>query len=377
MKDGAAPTAEKAQPPATSRSFALAAIALASIAITLMAASAQIGAGSFKMEITAVLKALFGQEAWSTPGFIPNLLLGNSVCSWLGLPPPGEVSTETLIIWNIRVPRLIVGIAVGINLAFAGSILQAITRNEMASPYLLGISHGAGLMIIVTLVLLPQLSAYIPIFAMLGGILTFFIVYAIAWNHGASPVRLILAGIIVGSVAGAIQTALHFFIRDMAVAQTATSWTAGSLVGVNWQQVRMILPWTVLTVALGLLLSRKLDILLLGDQTASSLGLNVERWRFIFAIIAIMAAAASVSVVGLVGFVGLIVPHIVRSMVGSVHSRMFIGCLFAGPALLVCADAVARLLLSPIQLPVGTITGTIGGVFFLFLMRRKREFGRL
>lgn len=352
-------------------------IAVVSLAIIAVSIVFQISGGAYKTTSRDAFHALVSAEVWANPGFLFRLLLGETACEQLSIPDGEPVSVSTMIVWSIRVPRTLVGLLVGVNLAFAGSIFQAITRNEMASPYLLGINQGAGLSISLIIVLFPWLVPLIPVFAMLGGVGAFFVVYAIAWNHGASPVRLILAGVIVGAVASAVQTALRYMISDISVMQNAMNWLSGSLIGSNWVQVRMILPWSILTVVLSLSLTRPLDLLMLGDQTATSLGLNVEKWRFLLAFVGIMAAASSVAVAGLVGFVGLIVPHVVRSLVGSPHRRMFVGCLFAGPALLVLADVISRLALNPIQLPVGTITGTVGGVFFLFMMRRKKEFGKL
>jgi iron complex transport system permease protein len=274
-------------------------------------------------------------------------------------------------------PRVLVAIIVGINLAFSGSIFQAVTRNEMASPYLLGVSSGAGLAIHLVLIFFPGLGVHLPLLAMLGGMAAFVIVYGIAWNHGTSPVRLVLAGVIVGAIAQSVESSLHYFVRDQTVIQNASAWSSGSLIGASWAHVRMVLPWTIVCVTLALSAARYLDILLLGDPTAKSLGMPIERVRFLLAATAVLSASSAVAAAGMIGFVGLIVPHIVRSMVGSPHGRLLVGCLVAGPALLIGADAASRLLLSPLQLPVGIVTGVLGGGFFLYLMRRKREFGRL
>ncbi len=351
-------------------------VTLSSFAV-LLAAFVQVGAGSYEMTWRQAWHALTGAEVWGQPELLLRLLLGENVARNLGFGDPDAIATTTLIVWTVRLPRVLVGIMVGINLAFSGSIFQAITRNEMASPYLLGVSSGAGLTIMLVLVLFPALGAHLPLIAMAGGMGAFLLVYAIAWNHGTSPVRLVLAGVIIGAIAGSIQTGLFFFARDLTVVQNALAWTTGSLTGVGWEQVRMIAPWTLVCVILGFSGTRYLDILLLGDPTAKSLGMPVERTRFLLAAAAILSAASAVSVAGLIGFVGLIVPHIVRSLVGSPHRRLLAGCLFAGPALLTCADATSRLALSPVQIPVGIVTGVLGGGFFLYLMRRKQEFGRL
>jgi iron complex transport system permease protein len=165
--------------------------------------------------------------------------------------------------------------------------------------------------------------------------------------------------------------------------QAAIAWTTGSLTGVDWEQVRMILPWTVLVVLPGAALgARQLNVLLLGEKTASALGMRVERMRFLLSGLGIIAAAAAVAVAGIVSFVGLVVPHMVRTLVGSDHKRLLIGCAFVGPALLVVADTAARLSFevlfnSPTQLPVGIVTGLVGGPYFLYLMRKEKQLGNL
>lgn len=348
-----------------------------SLIIVSIAALVQIRMGSYQMTWRQALTALTDSKVWGQPTVLVRLLLGERIAQAWGLFETEPLATTTLIVWNVRLPRVLVGVMVGINLAFSGSIFQAITRNELASPYLLGVNSGAGLAILSVVVLYPALEAHLPLIAMLGGSGAFLLVYMIAWHHGTSPVRLVLAGIIVAAIAGSLQTAIFFFARDLGVIQNALAWTTGSLTGVGWQHVRLVIPWMVVSVVLGLSATRHLDVLLLGDPAARALGMAVERTRFLLAATAIIAAASSVAVVGLVRFVGLIVPHIVRNLVGSSHWPLLVGCLFAGPALLVSADAVARLAFSPLQVPVGIVTGILGGVFFLYLMRHRQEIGKL
>ncbi|MDR3754654.1 MAG: iron ABC transporter permease [Terracidiphilus sp.] len=348
----------------------------ASLTIVLIAAIAQTAAGSYNMSWREAWNALTDAGVWRHPAVLLRFLLGEAFARAHGFAEMQPLDTTTLIVWNVRLPRVLTALMVGINLAFSGSIFQAVTRNELASPYLLGVSSGAGLAILVVLVLYPALGPLIPLAAMAGGTLAFLIVYAIAWNRGTSPVRLVLGGVIVGAIAGSLQTGIFFLARDISVMQNALAWTVGSLTGADWRQVRMILPWTIITVVLGLSASRNLDVLLLGEANARALGMAVERNRFLLAAVAIMAAGSSVAVAGLVGFVGLIVPHVVRSLVGSAHRRLLVGCLFAGPALMTSADAFARLIASPVQIPVGIVTGLLGGVFFLYLMRQRREIGK-
>jgi iron complex transport system permease protein len=346
----------------------LLALVVGSTAVVAVAGFVQVSFGSYSMTMGQAWRAvlnpavLFDPQAWDA------FLLGERV---------PEMSTESLIVWNIRIPRVAVAALVGMNLAVSGAIFQAVTRNELASPFILGVSSGAGLAILLTLVVFGGLAALLPLIAAAGGAAAFLVVYAIAWKNGTSPVRLVLAGVIVGTVFQSLQTALFFFANDIGVVQSAIAWTTGSLTGVDWEQVRMILPWTVVTLALSVVGARQLNVLLLGESTAKSLGMRVERVRFALSGVAVLAAAASIAVAGIVGFVGLIIPHVVRNVVGSDYRKLVVGCLFAGPALMVVADAGARLALSPTQIPVGIVTGLVGGPYFLYLMRRQENLGEI
>ena len=359
------------------KTVALVWLIVVSICIIAISGLIQLMAGPFEMSWGQAFAAITDGQVWGSPPTIGRFLLGESAGSAVGLGPANILETGTLIVWNVRLPRLVAAIFVGINLSFSGSILQAVTRNEMASPYLLGVSSGAGLSAILVLVLFPLLVPFLPIIAMLGGGLAFLLVYLIAWNRGTSPVRLVLAGVVVAAIASSLQTGLFFMAKEISVIQNALAWTTGSLTGVGWIQVRQIAPWTLFCGIAGLAATRQLDVLQLGDPTARSLGMRVEMARFLLSVIAIVAAGSAVAVAGLVGFVGLIVPHVVRSLAGGDHRRLLTGCLFAGPALLVCADMCARLVFKPVQLPVGIVTGCLGGVFFLYLMRRCVEIAKL
>ncbi len=345
-----------------------------SLVITIAAGLVQVSLGSYSMTI---------RETWvafTEPVVVQfQRMLSGEVTPWGAVTGFTESleSTESIIVWEIRLPRVVVAILVGMNLAISGAIFQAVTRNELASPFILGVSSGAGFAILLTLVVFTSFVIYLPLIAAAGGMIAFLIVYAIAWKGGTSPVRLVLAGVIVGTIFSSFQTALLIFAPDVTVVQNAIAWTTGSLVGSDWGQVRLILPWTIICVAIALVASRQLNVLLLGEETASSLGMNVERVRFALAGIAVLAAAGSVAVAGIVSFVGLIVPHMVRTVVGSDYKRLIVGCLFAGPALMVVADVAARLVLSPTQLPVGIVTGLIGGPYFLYLMRKKQNLGNI
>jgi len=365
----------------------LATLCLGSVIIVLVAGFVQVRFGTYDMSWGAAFSALTDEAIWFNRGTWEAFLLGERL--------PEGVSIESRIVWAQRVPRVVVAVFVGMNLAVSGAIFQAVTRNELASPFILGVSSGAGLMILLTLVVLSGFtlviplalttvtlttSALLPLFAALGGIVAFGLVYMIAWKNGTSPVRLVLAGVVVGMVFTSLQRALFFFAQDIAVVQQAIAWTTGSITGVQWEEVRIILPSTVVAMGIALLSARQLNVLLLGEKTASSLGMNVERTRFALSAVAVLAAAASIAVAGIVSFVGLVVPHVVRNLIGSDYKRLIIGCLFAGPALMVAADVGARL--GPLalngsmgQIPVGIVTGLVGGPYFLYLMRKKEAVG--
>lgn len=360
----------------------LLAVIAGSVAVVVGSGLLQVSFGAFSMSVTQAWAAVFDPAVWTNPQVLLRLFLGEGlgtdVARLLGLSTAEvDLAKETLIVWQIRMPRVVVAVLVGANLATSGAVFQAVTRNELASPFILGVSAGAGLAILLTLVVFSGLAFLLPLVAAGGGAVAFLLVYAIAWKGGTNPVRLVLAGVIVSTVFGSLQTGLFFFADDLGVVQTAIAWTTGSLTGVDWEQVRMALPWTLLAIPLTLVGARQLNVLLLGERTARSLGMSVERVRFALSAVAVLAAGIAISVAGIVGFVGLIVPHMCRQLVGSDYKRLVVACVFAGPALLTFADLGARLAFAPAQLPVGIVTGLVGGPYFLYLMRRTDGLGNL
>jgi iron complex transport system permease protein len=349
-------------------------IAAASTLAVLLAALVQIRYGAYEMPLETVWRALFDRAVWTNPDVLATVLLGDGHAKLLGVYRDLSVlSDATAVVWTMRLPRVAVGVFVGANLAVAGAIFQAITRNELASPYVLGVSSGAGFAVVLTIVF--SLGAYLlPVAAAVGGTGAFLLVYAVAWRGGTTPVRLVLAGVVVGTVFNSLQTGVFYFIDSNGAMRTAVSWLAGSLTGVGWTDVRLVVLPTLLVVPASLVAARQLDVLLLGERRARALGMRVETMRFGLSALAILATAAAVAVAGLVGFVGLVVPHAVRTAVGSDYRRLLVGCLFAGPALVVVADVVARLGLGGVQVPVGVVTGLVGGPYFLVLLRRTESF---
>ncbi|KGG81261.1 ferrichrome ABC transporter [Caloranaerobacter azorensis H53214] len=273
------------------------------------------------------------------------------------------------IIWNVRLPRTIVAGLVGICLSLSGAILQGIMRNPLASPNIIGVSSGAGLAAFIILILLPEYYYMVPIGAFIGALLTTLVIYSLAWKEGVTPTRLILAGVAISSILRAGINALITFYPDRVAG--VVGFMVGGLSATAWTEVKMIFPYALIGVTSVLLIPNKLNILMLGDEIATGLGLKVESTRFIFIILASLLAGSAVSAVGLLGFVGLIVPHIARLLIGSDYRFLFPASIFLGASVVILCDTLARLLFAPMEIPVGIIMSALGGPFFLYLLRRK------
>ena len=277
------------------------------------------------------------------------------------------------IIWNIRLPRTLVAACVGVSLSLSGCILQGIMRNPLAAPHLIGVSAGAGLAGVVILILFPGIYYLLPPVAFGGALVTTLLVYLMAWRRGVQPTRLILAGIAVSSFLSAMITALMIFFPDRV--HSIIGFMVGGLAARSWRHLNIILPYAVIGLILAQLGARQLNILLLGDETAAGLGLHVERSRLLLVALAALLAASAVSVAGLLGFVGLIVPHIARLMIGSDYRYLLpAGALLGGALVMVC-DTLARVVMDPVEVPVGIIMALLGAPFFLYLLR-VRHHGR-
>lgn len=273
------------------------------------------------------------------------------------------------IIWNVRLPRTIVAALVGICLSLSGAILQGIMRNPLAGPNIIGVSSGGGFFALVILIIFPKYYYLVPIGAFIGALSATLFIYSLAWKEGVLPTRLVLAGVAVSSLFSAGTNGLMTFFPDRV--QGVLGFMVGGLSAITWKDVRMILPYAILGVILILLLPDKLNILMLGDEVATGLGLKVEKIRFIFIIISSLLAGAAVSVVGLLGFVGLIVPHMARLFIGSDYRYLFPGTIFFGASIVMICDTLSRILFAPMEIPVGIIMSALGAPFFLYLLRKK------
>ena len=279
-----------------------------------------------------------------------------------------HASTEGMVIWNIRLPRMILAGLVGINLALSGAILQGVMKNPLADPSIIGISSGAGLFGIFILVILPQYQNIVPIAAFAGALLAAVIIYSLAWKGGIEPTRIILAGVAVSAFFSAGISATLVFFSDRV--HGALTFMNGSLSSRSWPEVATILPYTIVGLILVLILCNKMNILVLGDEVARGLGLNVEVTRLGFTALAAFLAASAVSVVGLLGFVGLIVPHSIRLISGNDYRFLFPSTALLGAALVMFSDTFARTIFSPTEIPVGIVMAVLGVPFFLYLLRK-------
>ena len=271
------------------------------------------------------------------------------------------------IIMNIRLPRTLVAALVGTGLSLSGCILQGIMRNPLASPHLIGISAGAGLGGIFILILFPSAYHLLTPVSFTGALVTTIMIYAMAWQQGLRPLRLILSGVAISSFLGAWITALMIFFPERV--HSVLGFMVGGLAARSWKHVNIILPYVVFgTLAAGMA-AKRLNLLLLGDDTARSLGVEVEKNRLFFIALASLLAASAVSVAGLLGFVGLMVPHMTRFIIGSDYRFLLPASALMGGALVMVCDTLARVALDPVEVPVGIILSLLGAPFFLYLLR--------
>lgn len=272
------------------------------------------------------------------------------------------------IIYNIRVPRVLVGALTGMNLALAGCILQGVLRNPLADPGIIGVSAGAGLAAMTVMILWPGLTALVPAVAFAGALAAAGIVFLLSWDRGVQPLKLILAGVALAAFFGGGMSALMVFHSDKV--QGTVNWMAGGFQGRSWEHVRMILPYSFIGILGAILSYRYLNALQLGDEVAKGLGIRVETARFSLVVLAALLAASAVSVAGLLGFVGLIIPHITRILVGSDFEYLMPCAAVLGATLVVAADTVARTVFSPVEVPVGIFMAFFGAPFFIYLLRK-------
>ncbi|MEK2494706.1 iron ABC transporter permease [Kitasatospora purpeofusca] len=278
------------------------------------------------------------------------------------------------VLWNVRLPRVVLALLVGGSLGCAGALMQGVFGNPLAEPAVIGVSSGGAVGAVGCIVLgLDTLGTWtVTASAFVTGLLTVFAVYAMSRSGGRSEVvTLILTGVAVNAFCGAL-IGLFLFTADTAAISQVTFWQLGSLSQATWGKVLGVLPFALVGLAVAPRYARSLDLLALGERPARHLGVDVERMRLVLITVVALLTAAAVAVSGIIGFVGLVVPHLLRMLAGPGHRFLLPASALAGALVLVAADLAARTLAEPAELPLGVLTALIGSPFFFWLLRRTR-----
>ena len=330
-------------------------------------------AGALLLIVGVVVSAGLGQLAIGPQEVVGSVLRAIGIDN--GWAPSDPLVEQTL--WQIRFPRIAMSLLVGALLAVAGAVMQAIFGNPLAEPGVVGVSSGAalGAAAAITLGLSFFGSWTTALLAFVGGLVATLIVYGAARSRGRTEsVTLILTGIAVNAFAGA-GLAVLMFVGDTASREQIVFWQLGSMNGSRWPEVGIVAVVGVLSTAVAIALARRYDLLALGDRTASHLGVHVERLRILSIVLVALLTGVAVAFVGIIAFVGLVIPHLVRMLIGPANRPLLIASALGGGALLVYADALARTVLPSADLPIGILTSLIGGPFFYWLIRRSRRRG--
>jgi iron complex transport system permease protein len=284
---------------------------------------------------------------------------------------------QAAILWELRMPRVVLAGLVGATLSLCGAAYQGVFRNPLADPYLLGVAAGAGLGATLAIVYLPGRSSWpidpLPLAAFMGALVGVFATYTLGRSGSRSRTAstLILSGVAIASFLTAIQTFVQQ--RESDTLRQVFSWILGQLTTASWGQVALVLPYLTVSAVAILLHRRLLDVMAVGDEEADSLGVDTRRIRLLVVIAASLGTAAAVSVSGLIAFVGIIVPHTVRLLLGSSYRIVLPMSLILGAAFLILTDLAARTVIAPAELPIGVITAFMGAPFFVLVLRRSRS----
>ncbi|WP_418793887.1 FecCD family ABC transporter permease [Paenibacillus phytohabitans] len=284
---------------------------------------------------------------------------------------------QKLILFDFRLPRIVISLLIGAGFAVSGSILQGLSRNALAEPSTLGINAGAGFAVLIFISVVPATTAgpifVLPLLALAGAALTATLIYFLSYRRadGLSPTRLILIGIAVGAGIYAFQLILSLRL-DPQNYQFVAIWLAGKIWGGDWRFVLALLPWILILLPFAFYKARVLNVLNLGDETSKGLGLPLERERLLLLAAAVALAGACVSVSGGIGFVGLIAPHLARRLVGPRHQIMLPAAALIGALLLLTADTIGRWILQPTEIPTGIVVAIIGAPYFLYLLAKSK-----
>ncbi|MEJ8560498.1 iron ABC transporter permease [Yoonia sp. GPGPB17] len=288
---------------------------------------------------------------------------------------------DRTIVWDIRLPRTLIGALVGAALAVSGAVLQGLFRNPLADPGLVGVSAGASFGAVIAIVLggsapfwlQASLGSFmVPFAAFLGGWITTILLYSVATRNGRTSVAtMLLAGLALAALASALTGVLVYYATDDEL-RDLTFWGLGSVAGANWQKFWSAAPLIIVCLLAAPFLARSLNALALGEAAAGHLGIRVQAMKRIAILTVACSVGASVAVTGGIGFVGIVVPHLLRLVQGPDHRGLLINSALLGGVMLLLADAIARTVIAPAEMPIGIITAIIGGPFFLWILMRNR-----
>ncbi|MGE6555651.1 FecCD family ABC transporter permease [Exiguobacterium artemiae] len=281
----------------------------------------------------------------------------------------GNLSKETLVLTTLRLPRLLLGLLLGANLAVAGALMQAVTRNPLASPQVFGVNAGASLFVVLALLLFPALgTANLVYFAFFGAMIGGLLVFSFASVRGMTSLKLALVGMAIHLLLTSLTKGLILFNDRIT---NVLYWLSGSISDSGWIEVQLILPWSIIGLILAFSLAKSLAIFQFGQDVAVGLGQNITRIRMLAAVAVVLLAGVTVAVAGAIGFIGLMVPHIVRRLVGEDYRYVLPISALCGGLLLTYADVLARFIAYPYESPVGIVTALLGAPFFLYLAKRQ------
>ncbi|WP_128104318.1 iron chelate uptake ABC transporter family permease subunit [Paenibacillus sp. DCT19] len=278
------------------------------------------------------------------------------------------------VVLTLRLPRVLLSLLVGAALGMSGAILQGIIRNPLASPDVIGITGGAAVAAVGFVSILGGTISIklLPLFAIIGALVTALVIYVLAWKKGVTPIRLVLIGIGISAIMGA-GTTFMLILSPFYTAGQAYIWLTGSIYGASWLDIRTILPVIIIVVPLAMWFARSLNAQEFGDDVATGLGVTVQWHRSLLLLCSVLLAGIAVAVAGTIGFVGLIAPHIARKLVGRMFGSLLLVSGFVGALLVLSADLIARTAFLPLDVPAGVFTAGIGAPFFLYLLFKNRN----
>jgi iron complex transport system permease protein len=326
--------------------------------------------------VATIVSAVVGQFGVSVQEVVLSFLHGTWIPNpWVPNPWPPIDPTADAALWVIRFPRIVMAMGVGAALAVAGAVMQAVFGNPLAEPGVVGVSAGAafGAAIAIVTGLLALGEWTIALLAFAGGLGATLLVYGVSRAGGRTEVvTLLLTGIAVNAFGGA-GLAFLLFMAGSASREQIVFWQLGSLSGSLWREALLVLAVAAIGTVVAVLLGRRYDILALGERNARHLGIDVERLRFASIVLVALLTGVAVAFVGIISFVGLVVPHLMRMLLGPAHRALLVSSAFGGALLIVVADLLARTLIGGAELPIGLLTSLVGGPFFFVLLWRQRR----